>query len=142
MITSSTLSTPRRLWATLGRILIIVGVAVIAVVVVSWAVGVQVELDGGNLPRLAMYNAEAHFTALETDRAAQPVVPMPTTAPAIDRRPEALWPAYRGITASGPTGRATGCRACGTSRSAAATPRSWPPTTGCSPSNSGATVRW
>ncbi len=101
MITSSTLSTPRRLWATLGRVLIIVGVAVIAVVVVSWAVGVQVELDGGNLPRLAMYNAEAHFTALETDRAAQPVVPMPTTAPAIDRRPEALWPAYRGETGDG-----------------------------------------
>ena len=72
MITSSTLSTPRRLWATLGRVLIIVGVAVIAVVVVSWAVGVQVELDGGNLPRLAMYNAEAHFTALETDFPQQP----------------------------------------------------------------------
>ena len=139
MITSSTLSTPRRLWATLGRVLIIVGVAVIAVVVVSWAVGVQVELDGGNLPRLAMYNAEAHFTALETDRAAQPVVPIPTTAPAIDRRPEALWPAYRGETGDGTYDH--GIR---TDWPSDGLPRLWhqPPTTGCSPSSSAATVRW
>ena len=95
-MTTSTQSTPRRLWATLGRVLIIGGVAVIAVVVVSWVVGVQVELDGGNLPRLTVYNAEAHFAALETDRAAQPIVQAPATAPAVDRLPEALWPAYRG----------------------------------------------
>ena len=89
-------STPRRWWTTLGRVLIMVAVAVAAAVVVSWAIGVRVELDGGNLPTLTRYDEEAHFAALETDRAAQPVVPVPTTAPAIDRRPETLWPAYRG----------------------------------------------
>ena len=95
-MTPATRSPPRRVWATLGRVLIIGGVAVIGVVVVSWAVGIRVELDGGNLPRLTVYDAEAHFAALETDRAAQPIVPAPATAPAIDRLPEALWPAYRG----------------------------------------------
>ena len=93
---SSTLSTPRPWWATLGRILLIVAVAVAAVVVIAWMIGVRVELDGANLPQLARYDEEAHFAALETDRAAQPVVTVPTTAPAIDRRPEALWPAFRG----------------------------------------------
>ncbi len=71
-------------------------VATVAVVVIAWMNGVRVELDGGNLPRLARYNEEAHFEALETDRAARSVTPEPTTAPPIDRRPETLWPAYRG----------------------------------------------
>ena len=93
---SSTLSTPRPWWATLGRILLIVAVAVAAVVVIAWMIGVRVELDGANLPQLTRYDEEAHFAALETDRAAQPVVTVPTMEPAIDRRPEALWPAFRG----------------------------------------------
>ena len=49
MTTSSTLSTPRPWWATLGRILIIVAVAVAAVVVIAWMIGVRIELDGANL---------------------------------------------------------------------------------------------
>ena len=74
-----------------------VAVAVAAVVVVSWAVGVRVELDGGNLPTLfTLYNEEAHFAALETDRAAQPPAPVAAAPVAPDRRPETLWPAYRG----------------------------------------------
>ncbi len=89
-------STPRRWWTTLGRVLIMVAVAVAAIVVVSWAVGVRVELDGGNLPTLTLYDEEAHFTALETDRAAQPPAPLAATPVAPDRRPETLWPAYRG----------------------------------------------
>ena len=89
-------STPRPWWATIGRVLIIVATAVAVVVVIAWMIGIRVELDGANLPRLARYDEAAHFAALETDRAAQPVVPVPTTAPAIDRRPEALWHAFRG----------------------------------------------
>ena len=89
-------STPRPWWATLGRVLTVVAAATATVVVIAWMIGVRVELDGGNLPRLARYDEEAHFAALETDRAAQPVVSVPTTAPAIERRPETLWPAVRG----------------------------------------------
>ena len=89
-------STPRRWWTTLGRVLIMVAVAVAAAVVVSWAIGVRVELDGGNLPTLTLYDEETHFAALETDRAAQPPAPVATAPIAPDRRPETLWPAYRG----------------------------------------------
>ena len=88
--------TPRRWWTTLGRVLIIVAVTVAAVVVIGWAVGVRVELDGGNLPTLTRYDEEAHFAALETDRAAQPAAPVADASVAPDRRPETLWPAYRG----------------------------------------------
>ena len=101
MTTSPTISTPRPWWATLGRILSVVAIVATAVVVIAWMIGVRIELDGGNLPRLARYNEEAHFAALETDRAAQPVVPVPTTAPVRDRRPAALWPAYRGTARNG-----------------------------------------
>ena len=78
-----------------------VAVATAAAVVIAWMLGVRVELDGGNLPRLARYNEAAHFAALETDRAAQPVVPVSTTARVVDRRPEALWPAFRGAARDG-----------------------------------------
>ena len=78
-----------------------IGVAAVAAVgLIGWMIGVRVELDGGNLPRLARYNEEAHFAALETDRAAQPDVPGSTRAP-VNRRPEALWPAYRGAARDG-----------------------------------------
>ncbi len=101
MTPSPTISTPRPWWATLGRILSVVAIVATAVVVIAWMIGVRIELDGGNLPRLARYNEEAHFEALETDRAAQPVVPAPTAALASDRRPAALWPAYRGTARNG-----------------------------------------
>ena len=89
-------STPRRWWATFGRVLAVGAVAVAVVVVIAWMIGIRVELDGGNLPRLAWYDEEAHFAALESDRAAQPIGAVRTTAAAIDRRPETLWPAFRG----------------------------------------------
>jgi outer membrane protein assembly factor BamB len=98
MITSST---PRSGWATLGKVLIVVGVAVVAVVGIAWAIGVRVELNGANLPALTTYNEEAHFAALETDRAAQPVDPVAAAPVAPNRRPEALWPAYRGTARDG-----------------------------------------
>ena len=92
---------PRRWWTTFGRVLIAIAVAAAAVVVIAWIIGVRVELDGGTLPRLTRYDEEAHFVALETDRAAQEDVAVSTTAPGIDRRPEALWPAYRGAARDG-----------------------------------------
>ena len=92
---------PRRWWATLGRALVFGGVAVIAVVIISWAVGVRVELNGGNMPRLTLYDEEAHFAALESDRATQPTASPVDIAAAPDRRPEALWPAFRGAARDG-----------------------------------------
>jgi outer membrane protein assembly factor BamB len=88
--------------ASLGRALVYFGVVVIAAVVVSWFIGVRVELDGGTLPRLTLYDEEAHFTELEADRAAQATAPIPAIAPvASDRSAEAPWPAYRGAARDG-----------------------------------------
>jgi outer membrane protein assembly factor BamB len=94
-------STARRWWARLGRVLVFGGVATVVGVVISWAIGVRVELDGGNIPRLTMYDDEAHFAALESDRAAQPIASPGAIAAAPDRRPEALWPAFRGAARDG-----------------------------------------
>jgi outer membrane protein assembly factor BamB len=82
-------------------VLVFAGVAIVVAVVVSWAIGVRVELDGGNLPRLTLYDEEAHFSALESDRAAQPTASPAAIAAAPDRRPEALWPAFRGAARDG-----------------------------------------
>ncbi|MDA1092464.1 MAG: PQQ-like beta-propeller repeat protein [Acidobacteria bacterium] len=96
--------------STLGRGLVIVLLAVAGAVVVARAIGVRLEVDGGGMrPMLSRFDEEAHVDAIEAARAEQ----IATTAPAatadvpagdpasVARRPEAMWPAYRGASRTG-----------------------------------------
>ena len=95
-------STSRRWWVTVARVLAVALVAVTVVTVIAWAVGVRVELDGGNLPRFTQrFDEAAHFAALETDRAAQPTINIAAAMTPLDRRPETLWSAFRGSARDG-----------------------------------------
>jgi outer membrane protein assembly factor BamB len=96
--------------STVGRGLVIVLLAAAGAVVVARAIGVRLEVDGGGMrPMLSRFDEEAHFDALEADRAEQTgttaspaVLDVPAGDPvAIDRRPEAMWPAYRGASRAG-----------------------------------------
>ena len=96
--------------STAGRGLVIVLLAVAGAVVVARAIGVRFEVDGGGMrPMLSRFDEEAHFAALEADRAersATAASPAVSDVPAgdavsVDRRPEALWPAYRGASRAG-----------------------------------------
>ena len=93
-------ATSRPWCATLGRVLAVVAVAVAAVAVIGWGVGVRLEVAGSGMSlMLSRFDEGAHFAALEADRASQP--DLPAEAAAADRRPEALWPAYRGAARDG-----------------------------------------
>ena len=98
----TTSATSRSAWTTLGQLLIVVGVAMAAVVVIAWFVGVRLELDGSGLrPMLSRFDRDTHDATLETDRATQPELPVTVSPSASDRRPEALWPAFRGAARDG-----------------------------------------
>ena len=93
-------STSLRWWSTVGRVLVFVAVAVVAVVVIAQVVGIRLEVDGtGMLPMVSRFDEDAHFAALEADRAAQTEAAAAPAAP--DRRAAALWPAYRGAARDG-----------------------------------------
>ena len=93
-------STSLRWWSTVGRVLVFVAVAVVAVVVIAQVVGIRLEVDGtGMLPMVSRFDEDAHFAALEADRAAQTEAAAALAAP--DRRAAALWPAYRGAARDG-----------------------------------------
>ena len=95
-------STPRRWWTTLARALIVVAVLAATVVVIALVVGVRLEVDGtGIRPMLSRFDEDAHFATLEADRATQPRFPVEVMPAAPDRRPKALWPAYRGAARNG-----------------------------------------
>ncbi len=96
--------------STLGRVLVIILLAVVGAVVVARVIGVRLEVDGSGMrPLLSRFNEEAHFDALESERAEQgqtASAPAGRDVPAgqavsADRRPEAFWPAYRGATRTG-----------------------------------------
>ena len=98
----TTSSTSRSTWTTIGQLLTVVGVALAAVVVIAWIVGVRLELDGSGLrPMLSRFDQDTHFATLEIDRATQPDLPVTVSPPASDRRPETLWPAFRGAARDG-----------------------------------------
>ena len=70
-------------------------------VAIAQIIGVRLEVDGsGNWPMLSRFDKETHYDALETNRAAQPAH-RSVAPPAPDRRPESLWPGYRGVARDG-----------------------------------------
>ena len=84
----------------LGRVAIVVVIAATAVVVVAWVAGVRLEVDGtGMRPLLSRFDEDAHYAALEGNRAEQAAEMAAPGTP--DRHPEALWPAYRGAARDG-----------------------------------------
>jgi outer membrane protein assembly factor BamB len=86
----------------LGRVLVVIGLVIAVTVVVAQVIGVRFEVDGSGMrPMLSRFDADAHFTALATDRAARTQPPVAIAATVADRRPEALWPAYRGAERTG-----------------------------------------